>query len=262
MIRFFPVWSQIYLTFAAFVIGTFLGSAFNCLAYRMAREQKWSAGRSACPACGQTLSLLDLIPVLSYLFLRGKCRHCGAKLSSRYVLTEVLLGVAFISLLWRFNFTLDTISSTVLICCLFILSLIDLDIQIIPNRFLIIPALVRIAQHLYEGGFYGLFIGVLPGLIFGGVLLLLSLLMDKVLKKESMGGGDIKLMAMLGLYFPIAQCLLLLVFACFFGVLIAVILKKAKPDTAFPFGPALSLSAWITLLFGKSLIFWYLGLFF
>lgn len=262
MFAFLPIYAKIYLLSLSFLAGTLFGSALNCFAYRMVHKQSWTKGRSACPDCGHTLKLVDLVPIFSFLFLRGKCRYCGAKLSPRYMLTELLLGAAFLSVVWCFGLTLQTVSALVLVCCLFSLSLIDLDIQIIPDRFLLIPAVVRIAQLVIEGGFHGLLHGVLPGLIFGGGLLVLSLVMDKVLKKESMGGGDIKLMAVLGLYFTIPECLLLLVFACVLGILIAMLLKKAKPDTPFPFGPTLSLAAWLTLLVGEPLIHWYLHLFF
>ena len=258
MFDYLPLGVKIYLYILAFVVGAFLGSGLNCLAYRMAREQKWSSGRSVCPECGHTLTLVDLIPVVSWVALRGKCRHCGGKISPRYVLAEVGLGVCFASLLWRFGLTLDTVSAVVLCACLFALSLVDLDIQIIPDRFLVIPAVVRIVQLAVEGN---LMSGILPGLVFGGGLLTLSLVMDKILKKDTMGGGDIKLMAVLGLFFGWGECLFLLVVACVAGIVIASVLMKVSEDTPFPFGPALSLAAWVTMLVGTPFINWYLGLF-
>lgn len=253
-----PLAVKLYLFALAFLLGAVMGSALNCLAWRIAREQKWSHGRSLCPACGHALSLPDLIPVFSFLFLRGRCRHCGAKISPRYFLTEVLLGLGFVSVLWRFGLTFDALSALVLVSCLLALSLVDLEIQIIPDRFLVISAAVRLIQLFFEGRLLG---GILPGLIFGGGLLALSLVMDKILKKESMGGGDIKLMAVLGLFFTIPECLLLLVIACVVGIIIASVLMKVDSDSPFPFGPALSLAAWFTLLFGETITTWYLGLF-
>ena len=92
-------------------------------------------------------------------------------------------------------------------------------------------------------------------------MLILSLIMDKILQKDTMGGGDIKLLAVLGLYFSFAECLLLLILACVIGIVIASVLMKVESDAAFPFGPALSLAAWITMLIGQPLVSWYLGLF-
>lgn len=240
-----------------FLLGAVLGSGLNCLAYRMARQQKWSEGHSVCPACGHQLSALDLIPVLSWLCLRGKCRYCGGKISPRYVLSEAFLGVCFLSVLWRFPFQMEAVLWLLLCCCLFTLSLVDLEIQIIPDRFLLIPAIARIAWLIHEGE---LLSGLIPALVLGGGVLALSLIMDKVLKRDSMGGGDIKLLALLGLYFPLWECMLLLIIACILGIVIAMLLAD-REDAAFPFGPALSLAAWVTMLFGESIVSWYLALF-
>lgn len=256
-----PAPTAAYLLILAGLLGLVMGSALHCLAYRLAREQKWSGGRSVCPKCGHTLGALELIPLFSWLIQRGKCRHCGDKISWRYPASEVLLALVFVSVLWRFGLSLQTVSALVFCACLFALSIVDLEIQIIPDRFLLIPAVVRIAQLLYEGGFSGLWTGIWPGLAIGGGILALSLVMDKVLHKESMGGGDIKLLAVLGLYLSFPECLLMLVIACVAGLIIALLLQKAKPDTPFPFGPALSLAGWLTLLFGSGIVNWYLALF-
>ena len=257
MFHYLPLSAKLYICVLSFFLGAVMGSALNCLAYRIVRNQKWSSGRSLCPHCGHTLGVLDLIPVVSFLALRGRCRHCGAKISARYVITEALLGLAFVSVLLRFGLSFDALSAAVLVACLLSLSLVDLEIQIIPDRFLVVPAAVRLIQIIFSSNFRA----ILPALIFGGGLLALSLLMDKVLKKDSMGGGDIKLMAVLGLFFTIPECLLLLVIACIVGIFMAAILMKIDSDTAFPFGPALSIAAWVTLMFGQSITGWYLGLF-
>ena len=258
MFAFLPLSVKIYLAVLAFVLGAVFGSALNCLAFRLAREQKWSGGRSACPACGHTLAPLDLIPLLSYLLLRGKCRYCGAGVSARYPAAEGLLGVVFVSVLFTFGLGVETAVWAVFCCCLFTLSLVDLEIQIIPDRFLLIPAIIRLLQLWHEGNLLG---GILPGLAIGGGVLVLSLIMDKILQKDTMGGGDIKLLAVLGLYFSFAECLLLLLLACVIGIVIAAVLMKKDSDAAFPFGPALSLAAWVTMLIGEPLVSWYLGLF-
>ena len=258
MFSFLPLSVKLYLGGLVFVLGAVLGSAFNCLAFRLAREQKWSGGRSVCPACGHTLAPLDLIPLLSYALLRGKCRYCGTKVSPRYPASEAFLGVVLLSVLLRFGFSMDALVWAVFCCCLFTLSLVDLEIQIIPDRFLLIPAIFRLIQLFIEGN---LLSGILPGLAIGGGVLVLSLIMDKILQKDTMGGGDIKLLAVLGLYFSFAECLLMLILACVIGIVIASVLMKVESDAAFPFGPALSLAAWITMLIGQPLVSWYLGLF-
>lgn len=258
MFPFLPQWVKVYICAVAFLCGSVMGSALNCLAYRIVHEQKWSGGRSKCPHCSHVLSVMDLVPVLSFLLLKGRCRYCGAKLDKRYVLAEAFLGLCYVTLVLRFGLSLETLSALVLCSCLLALSLVDLDIQIIPDRFLLIPAAVRLVQLGLEGR---LLTGLVPALVFGGGLLVLSLIMDKVLEKESMGGGDIKLMAVLGLYFTVPECLLLLILACVSGIVIASVLMKIRDDTPFPFGPALSLAAYVTLLVGEPIVSWYLGLF-
>ena len=148
MFPFLPLWVKVYICLVAFLLGAVMGSALNCLAFRIVRGQKWSGGRSACPHCGHTLGAKDLIPVASFLLLRGKCRYCGAKLARRYFLAEVLLGACYVTLVVRFGISFDTISAMVLCSCLLSLSLVDLDIQIIPDRFLLIPAAVRLAVEI------------------------------------------------------------------------------------------------------------------
>lgn len=256
-----PTPTVVYILVLAAAAGAFLGSGLNCLAWRMARGEAWTRGRSRCPQCGATLKTPDLIPVFSYIFLKGKCRHCGAPVPKRYVLAELGLAVIFCTVTWRYQLSFDTLSALVLCACLFTLSLHDLDTQIIPDRFLVIPAAVRLLQLLLTGGVSGLLSGALPGLILGGGVLAMSLIMDKVLKKDTMGGGDIKLLAVLGLFFPLSQCLFLLLAACLIGIAMAAVLMKVSPDTPFPFGPALSLAAWITMLLGEGLVGWYLSLF-
>ena len=256
-----PTFAVVYILTLTGVFGLVMGSALNCLAYRMARQQKWAGGRSVCTHCGHTLGALDLVPLLSWLLLKGKCRYCGEKISWRYPAAEALLAVCFMSILWRFGLRFQTVSVLVFCGCLFCLSLVDLEIQIIPDRFLLIPAVVRIVQLTVEGGLSGLWSGIWPGLVIGGGVLALSLVMDKILHKDTMGGGDIKLLAVLGMFLSFPECLLMVVIACVAGILIAMALQKAKPYTPFPFGPALALAGWVTLLFGEGIVGWYLGLF-
>ena len=262
MLETLPTAAVVYLYLLAALAGLVLGSGLNCLSWRIAHGQKWSGSqRSACPVCGHTLAAKDLVPVFSYLALKGRCRYCHTKIAPRYPITEGLLAVCFVTLLARFGLTADTLTAAILCCCLFCLSLVDLETQIIPDRFLVIPAAVRAMQLLGQGGFSTLLQGIMPGLVLGVGVLAVSLLMDKILKKDTMGGGDIKLLAVLGMYFTFPECLFLLIAACVLGISIATICLKLDTETAFPFGPALSLAAWLTLLVGEPLVGWYLSLF-
>lgn len=243
------------------LLGLVMGSAMNCLALRLAAGEKWSSGRSRCPSCGHALGAGELVPVMSWLVQGGKCRHCGAPISKRYPLTEAGMAVLYGSVLLRFGLTWDTVSALVLVTCLMALALVDLDTQEIPDVFLIVPAVVRLGQLVLACGFTAaLWAQVWPALALGGAVLVLSLVMDKVLGKESMGGGDIKLLFVLGLFMDFPCCVLLVILACVVGLVLAFTLG-ARRGVAFPFGPAIAAAAWLVLMIGEPVTAWYLGLF-
>lgn len=257
----YPTAVAVYLLVLSGVLGLVLGSGLHCLAWRMGHNEKWSGGRSHCVSCNHPLTALDLIPLFSWLFLRGKCRYCGKPIHWRYPLSEGVLALAFMALTARYGLTLDTAVYLILVSCLFCLSIVDFDTLEIPHRFLIIPAIVRLIHIFFTEPAISLLTAFIPALVMGGGLLVLSLIMDKVLKKESMGGGDIKLLAMLGLYFSLGECILLVIIACVVGILMARLLMNKDADAVFPFGPALSVAALITLLAGEPILSWYLSLF-
>lgn len=261
MLDFLPTHIVVYLTILFAILGLVMGSALNCLALRLAAGKKWSGSeRSECPHCHHVLTPLELIPLVSWLIQKGKCRHCGAKVSKRYPITEAVLAAAYAALFLKYGLTVSLVSPLIFVSCLFTLSLVDLDTQIIPDRFLIVPLIVRVAELLLTRGFDGL-TALLPGLIIAGAVLILSLIMDKVLKKDTMGGGDIKLLFVIGCFLTLTECLLMVMVACVIGIVMGSILLKVDSETAFPFGPALSIAAVITLFIGNPIITWYLSLF-
>ena len=262
MLSYLPTHIVVYLCALAAVLGLVMGSALNCLAMRIVAGERWSGNsRSACPKCGHTLSALELIPLISWLIQGGKCRHCKAPISIRYPLTEAILAAVFVAMLLKFGLTAQLLSALVFAGCLLCLSLVDLDTQIIPDRFLLIPIAVRAAQLLFTGGFSALLGASVPGFIIAGAVLVISLIMDKVLKKDTMGGGDIKLLFVIGLYLTLPECLLMVMLSCVIGIVMAAILMRVDSETAFPFGPALSIAAVLTMLVGSPIVNWYLSLF-
>ena len=262
MLAYLPNSVVIYLYLIFGLLGLVMGSALNCLSLRMSRGGKWAGNtRSACPVCGHVLTGVDLIPLFSWLALRGKCRYCKTPISARYPLTELLLAAVYVGLLLKYDLSLALITPVIFVSCLFCLSLIDMDAQIIPNRFLLIPAAVRMLELLATGGVRGLVTGTMPGLVIACSVLILSLIMDKALRKETMGGGDIKLLFVIGMFLPLGQCLLMVLVACTLGILMAAFTMNLKADTPFPFGPALSLAAVLTMFFGDGILSWYLSLF-
>ena len=249
-----------YLLLVSAIFGSVFGSFINCMAWRIVNKESIVKGRSHCTTCGHVLGVLDLIPIFSYLFSKGKCRYCKESYSPRYMITEVILAVVFMLFAYHYDVSVETLRYMLLSCILLGLSLVDLDSYEIPNRFIIAGIVLwAVTIPFMETSIKGqVTTGLLGGICIGGGILLLSLFMDMVLKKESMGGGDIKLFFMLGLYLGPALGLLHLIISCFVGIFFVVILRKNK----IPFGPAISIGAIITLLWGNEFMTWYLGLFY
>ena len=253
----------IYCGVVALLLGAVFGSFLNCAAWRLSHGESVLRGRSHCPDCGHVLGAGDLVPILSWLFLRGKCRYCGKKIPARYPLTEAVFALLTLLCLLRFDLSWLCLRNWILLCCLFCLSLTDLECMIIPDVCLIIAAAVwGIFLPLTGMGWPAVRGGLLAGLIFGGGLLGLSLLMDRILKRDSLGGGDIKLFAVLGLYLGIVGTLFMTVLACLLGLLFAVLRRgRGGGSEPFPFGPAIAAAGTVMLLCGEPLIQWYTGLF-
>ncbi len=253
----------VYFSIVSFLFGSVMGSFLNCAAYRIAHHESFIKGRSKCPSCGHELKVIDLIPLFSWLFLKGKCRYCKNKISAQYFFAELFFALLTVGCLLRFDLTFLCLRNYVFFCCLFCLSLVDLECFIIPNGCLIISVAVWAAYLPFSGmGWKEIGLSVLAGIVYGGGLLLISLVMDKILKKESLGGGDVKLYFVIGLYLGLLGTLFSLIIACIIGLLFALFRKVIKhKDGQIPFGPSIALSAPIMLFFGEFLVNGYLNLF-
>lgn len=253
-----PAAIRIYFLILSFLFGACIGSFVTCAADRYVSHESVWKGRSHCPSCGHSLTVLDLFPILSYIFLRGRCRYCGARIPVRCLFTETLCGFAFFAIAWFYGFSFATLEYCLLVSALLGLSLIDYDTMEIPDGLLLFGAVVFLVfLPAHEDMVDRVTKGLLSAVIFGGGMLLVSLVMDAILKKDSLGGGDIKLFAMLGLYFGIWQGLLNLILSCIIGLIFAV--SRGKDfENEFPFGPAIAYAALITLLLGPTLIDIYL----
>ena len=270
---------RIYLCILAFLFGTVFGSFLNCMAWRIVHNESVLKGRSHCAVCGHTLGIADLIPVFSWLFLGGRCRYCKEKISPRYVAAELVCGCGFVLSFLRYGVSWHTLQVIVLFCILLALSLTDFEIYEIPDRFILAGIIWYLVSSklmdrrlsltgmtvsiLPEGEYLSLpawgqnlLAGLIGGLAIGGGMLFLSLLFDHLLGKESMGGGDIKLFFMTSLYLGLLQGLFSLILSCIVGLVIAAVMRRKR----VPFGPAISLAAFLSLLYGESFVNWYLSL--
>ena len=252
----------IFFVAIAVCLGAVMGSFLNCAAYRIVHGESFLKGRSRCPSCGHTLGASELIPVLSWVFQKGRCKACGGKISVRYPLTEILFALVTAACLLRFDLTVLCLRNYIFLCCLFLLVLTDLEDMMIPDGCHIAAAAAWVVTlpFLFNGwGDVGM--SVLSGLLFGGGLLAISLVMDRLLGRDTLGGGDIKLFAVIGLYLGIVGTLFTLMLSCILGLLFHALSRLGKEGKKeFPFGPAIAVSAAIMLLFGEPLINWYRGL--
>ena len=251
----------IYCVCLAAVFGAVMGSFLNCAAYRMAHGESFLKGRSRCPKCGHVLGPLELIPVISWVLLKGKCKGCGEKISVRYPVTEVFFAAVTVICLIRFDLTILCLRNYIFLCCLFGLSLTDLESMIIPDGFHIAMLLAWAASLPFmqnPAAFAGKRLIMAVG--FGGAILLVSIALDKALGKESLGGGDIKLIAVSTLYLGAAGMLFSLILSCVAGLIYAAASGSLRNGKAFPFGPFIAGACGCMCLFGDPLVNWYLGL--
>jgi leader peptidase (prepilin peptidase)/N-methyltransferase len=242
-------------------MGLVMGSAVTAIAHRLPRGLSWVRGRSACPGCGATLGVADLVPVLSFVASRGRCRHCQRPIGWRYPLTELICGAwgALLAAHLGFSPTMPWLAlwGWMLVALLWI----DLDFQLLPDALTFPGTLVACAAILpLPGGPRHALLGVVVG---SGLLWLLAWGYFKLRKIEGMGGGDIKLAAMFGVVLGWKLALVTLFLAALAGSLwgAALIARRAGgSQTALPFGTLLCPAAMVTFLWGDTWLRAYLSL--
>ncbi|HRR96840.1 MAG TPA: prepilin peptidase [Candidatus Ratteibacteria bacterium] len=242
-----------------FIFGLIFGSFANVCIYRLPKGKSIITPGSFCPNCKKSILWYDNIPLLSYIILKGKCRYCGEKISQRYFIVELLTGILFLLNYKVFGLTSSFFIYTLFIFSLIIISFIDIetflisDVIVIPCIFLgLLFSSFFPMMHHFSGKLEGLLYS-LEGLILGvGLLLFIAFAGKMAFKKDAMGGGDIKLLGMIGTFLGWKCVFLTLFFSSIFGVAISLILiglKKKKIDDYIPFGPYLGLGAVISLFF-------------
>ena len=251
----------VYCCVLAAVFGACMGSFLNCMAWRVVHGESVLCGRSHCDACGHVLGARDLVPIVSYLASGGRCRYCGVKLSSRHVWGEVMGAAVFVSLLLHYDISLQALEGWCVAGILLVCSFADLEGYIIPDRFIAVGVVLFIITLFFAPQpLRRALDGAIGGLAVAGCVLLLVLGMEKLLGREAMGGGDIKLLFLTGLFLGWKRNLLCLVAACVIGIVWGLLQKKRGGGEAIPWGPSIALGAWLTALCGQQIIDWYLGL--
>lgn len=239
----------------SFLLGLALGSFANAVIYRLRVRMSPFKGRSLCPKCKQTLKALDLVPVLSYVFLRGRCRYCGKKISLQYPVVELSMALLSLAMTLRFGLGVHAAFGVVLSWFLLVIFVYDLKYQLILDR-VSVPAMVF--ALIGSLAIHRSFTSILLGGILGGGFFLIQYVLSK---GRWIGGGDIRLGLVLGLAFGWPLTIVCLILAYFSGAVVSVLLvirRRRSWSSLVPFGTFLSFAGVVTFLYGNELLFWYL----
>ena len=278
----------VFFVIAMALLGLIIGSFLNVVIYRLPKmmQQDWHEqccelleiknedGKeqqhinlifpgSSCPACQHKITALENIPVLSYLYLKGRCRSCNVKISPQYPLIEILTGLTTAYITWHFGFSLQTLFAVLLTWALICLSVIDLEHSLLPDDITLPFMWLGLACNVF--GIFTDITSSLIGAMLGYSILWLIFMSFKVITgKEGLGYGDFKLLALLGAWLGWQSLPLIILLSSIAATLIGIIMilfRGRDKSVAFPYGPYLAIAGWITLLWGEELIGAYLNSF-
>ena len=244
------------------IFGAIMGSFLNVCSIRLPKEESIVAPGSHCPQCKKPIKFYDNIPLVSYLLLKGRCRYCHSPISIQYPLVEGITALGSLILFMKFGLSLSYLIYFAFVAALIVITVIDLYHQIIPDVISLPGIGVGLLASLIipQITFLNSLLGVLLG---GGSLFLVATLYQWLFKREGMGGGDVKLLAMIGAFLGWKAVILTILLGSLIGSITGIIIMVSKGKDfkyAIPFGPFLSLGAVIALFYGPSLINWYLYL--
>ncbi|NPA12968.1 MAG: prepilin peptidase [Aquificae bacterium] len=252
------------LLFASFVFGAVIGSFLNAVIYRLPRGKSLVKPKhSFCPNCGKQINWYDNIPILSYIILGGKCRNCKNPIGKRYLIVEILTGIASVVAYLKTGFTVDYFFVFSFFAILIAITFIDLDFQIIPDE-LNLTGFILGLVYLFIRKDMEPVDGLIGAVAGSGLLWLIGYLYLKLRGIEGLGMGDVKMMVFVGVYLGWFGALFTVFFGALLGVVAGVIsatLSKAedKGKFAIPFGPFLAIASAVYMLFGDQIKSWYFG---
>ena len=231
-----------------FILGTIMGSFYHVVATRLSNDESIIKPGSHCPRCNHFLKWYENIPVISYLLQQGKCRKCNARIPLSYLVVEIITGLLFSVCYHSFDLTLDLIIALIFTSSLIIVIISDIEYMIILDEVLIVSTLIISLAYIVGLGFEEAATHIYSGVGAFLAMYALKLLGDKAFKKESLGGGDIKLMFLFGLVlgFPMSICTIFL--ATFIAFPVAIIILLSSKENIIPFGPFLSMAAILILV--------------
>ena len=245
---------DVYFIVLFFIIGVVMGSFFHVVATRLSNDESIITPGSHCPRCNHFLKWYENIPVISYILQMGKCKSCNSKIPISYLVVEVITGLMFAVCYRSFGFSLELLIALVFISSLIIVIVSDIEYMIILDEVLIVSTLVvaviyviflgleQAAYHIYSG--VGAFV----------IMYSIKLLGDKLFKKESLGGGDIKLMFLFGMVLGLSMSVCTIFLATFIAFPVALIILFSNKENVIPFGPFLSMAAMIIYISGVEIM--------
>ena len=244
-----------------FILGLIVGSFSNVCIYRIPKNESIVYPASHCPKCHSPIKPVDNIPLLSYILLKGRCRNCKSKIAIQYPIVEFLTGLTYLIIYLTYGLSIQSLIYIILSSALIIIAFIDLNEQIVPDVISLPGIVIGFILSFFVPyiSFINSGLGVIVG---GGIILIIGMAGSVIFKKEAMGGGDVKLAAMIGAFLGWKYIIISLFLGFFIGALAGIILIMSKiksREDAVPFGPFIILGSFITLLWGEKIISWYLG---
>ncbi|SDN16995.1 prepilin peptidase [Lachnospira pectinoschiza] len=250
---------EIYLYIIIFIYGLVIGSFINVLIYRLPKKEDIIIKASSCTNCGHRLQWYDLVPLLSYICLRGRCRYCGKKISLQYPIIELVNALLYLVIFLRFGFGIYGVLVSLFSSILLAIAVIDYKSYIIYDGLNIVLLVIAIINAIISINLADKFLGFIG---VSGVMYLLVVIFRHFKNIDVFGGGDIKLMAAAGLFLGLKETVLAFFIACILGSVIHTIrMKLTNEGHILAFGPYLCLGIYISILFGKEIVAAYLGLF-
>jgi leader peptidase (prepilin peptidase) / N-methyltransferase len=244
------------------MFGAIAGSFLNICIYRLPRGKSFKSP-PACPTCEKTLGLFDNVPIITYMILKGKCRHCGAGIPIRHPIVEFLTAILFLLLYKKCGLSFELLVNMLFVSLLIAISFIDLDFKVIPDVLSVGGIVAGLAAVYFRAPIF-FFREALFGILLGGSMLYaIAFLYQLLAKKEGVGGGDVKLLAMIGSFCGLKGVLFSLFAGSFIGSAVGIplmLLKGKDFKYAIPFGPLLSLSAVIYLFQGDRFVYVFLNI--
>lgn len=240
-----------------FALGLIVGSFLNVCIHRMPRGESIVSPGSHCPACSKAVAWHDNIPLLSYAALGGKCRYCKIRISPRYCLTELICGLMWFGLFWFYGFSAFFLAAVFLFTVLLAVTVTDFETGLIPDELSFSGIVLGLAVSAWAPEIHGktvwyegLLASALGLLAGGGILYGMAWIGDRIFKKDSMGGGDVKLLAMIGTFLGIKNTIFVFFMAPFPALPFGLYMKYIKKSETIPFGPFLAAAAAVFFIWG------------